>query len=228
MADQATTIQSEEEMLRHRHTIEALFGGSLVGGLVAGGAGILAIVGLAGLFPQALLAVATIGVGAAFLFEGAAIVARLSDLLHEVTEGRMQAVEMGAGTTAETLAGLVGVTLGILALLGVIPVILVPSAVIVYGAAMMIGAGANIRINELSAMHRQEHPMARNITHEAVRATTGLQVLAGIAAITLGILALATVDRLILSLVAMLGISVVFLLTDTAVASRMLSVLHRY
>ncbi len=228
MADQTTTIQAEAQTQQHRYTIEALFGGTLVGGLVAAGAATLAIIALAGLLPQLLLSIVTIGIGAAFLFEGAAIVSRLSDLLHEITEGRMQAAELGAGTTGETLAGIAGVALGILSVLGLIPGILVPSAPIVFRAALTLGAGANMRINELTTTFRQEHPMAQRVAHEAVRAATGIQVLAGLAAITLGILALAGIQPLILSLTAMLSVSVVFLLTDTAVAARMMTIFHRY
>lgn len=221
-----TTVVHEEHPEARRRTIEALFAGTLVGGLVAAGAATLAIIGLAGLFPGLLLSIATIGVGAAFLFEGAAIVARLSDLLYEVSEGKSEVAEIGAGTTGETLAGLAGVTLGILAILGVIPGVLIPCAVIIFGAALILGAGANMRINELTMAYRQEHPMARHIAREAVKGTTGLQVLAGLGAITLGILALSNIEPLTLSLVAVLGVSVAFLLTDTAVAGRMMTVFH--
>lgn len=228
MPDGTTVVHHEEHPEARRHTVEALFAGTLVGGLVAAGAATLAIIALAGLFPRLLVSVATIGIGAAFLFEGAAIMARLSDLLHEVTEGKSEAAELGAGTTGETLAGLAGVALGILAILGVIPEVLIPSAVIIFGAALVVGAGANLRINELAMGYREEHPMARRIAREAVRGTTGLQVLAGLGAITLGIVALAGVEPLTLSLVAMLGVSVVFLLTDTAVAGRMATIFHHH
>jgi len=60
-----------------------------------------------------------------------------------------------------------------------------------------------------------------------VLATTGLQVLVGLGAITLGIIALAGIVPLTLSLVAMLGVGVMFLLTNAAIAGRMLSVLQR-
>jgi hypothetical protein len=203
MPDGTTVVHHEEHAEEHRHTIETLFAGTLVGGLVAAGAAALAIIALAGLFPRLLVSVATIGVGAAFLFEGAAIVSRLSDLLYEVTEGKSEAIELGA-----------------------VPAILISSAAIIFGAGLVIGAGANMRINELTMGHREEHPMARSIAREAVKATTGLQVLAGLGAITLGILALAGVEPLTLTLVAMLGVAVVFLLTDTAVAGRMVTVFH--
>jgi hypothetical protein len=225
MPSETTAVAHGKDVDVHRHTIEAVFGGTLAGGLVAAGAATLAIIGLAGMFPQLLVSVATIGIGAAFLFEGGAIMARLSDLLHEVTEGRIQAAELGAGTTGETLAGFGGVALGILSTLGVIPEILIAVAAILFGAALIVGAGSNMRINEMAVAYRQEHPMAQRIAREVVRGTTGLQILVGLGAITLGILALNGVAPLVLGLVAMLGISGAFLLTDTAVAGRMWTVL---
>ena len=152
---------------------------------------------------------------------------RLSSLLHEATEGRVQMAELGAGTTGETLAGIAGIVLGILGILGVLPGVLIPSAAIVFGGALVIGAGANVRINDLVITYREEHPMARHIARQAVLATTGLQVLVGLGAITLGIIALAGIVPLTLSLVAMLGVGVMFLLTNAAIAGRMLSVLQR-
>ncbi len=224
MADHVSAIQAEEPMAAHRHRIEALLGGTLIGALVAAGAATLAIIALAGLFPQMLLDIAVIGVGAAFLFEGASIAAGLSDLLHELQEGKLQSGELVSGTTGETLAGMAGVALGILALLGVVPQILVPSAVMVFGVALMIGAGANVRLNALRAAHHEQHPLAQRVTHEAVRATASLQVLGGLAAITLGILALTGMETLTLSIVGMLSVSAVFLLADTAVAGRMMAI----
>jgi hypothetical protein len=226
MAEATTVVHQEEHVGQYRHTIEAVFGGTLAGGLVAAGAATLAIIGLAGMFPVLLVSVATIGVGAAFLFEGAAVISRLSDLLHVATEGRIQAAELGAGTTGETLAGFAGIALGILSILGVVPGVLIPAAAIVFGVALVLGAGTNMRINHLTVAYRQEHPIAQEVAREAVRATTGLQVLAGLGAITLGILALAAVEPLSLGLVAMLGVSAAFLLTDTAVAGRMLTIFN--
>jgi hypothetical protein len=228
MPDGTTVVHHEEEHVEERHTVEALFAGSMAGGLIAAGAAVLSIIGLAGAFPGLLVGIATLGVGGAFLFEGAAIMMRLTDLLHEVTEGAVETAELGVGTTGETLAGLAGIALGILSIVAVVPEILVPIAAIVFGAAFVMGAGTNVRISELTMGYREDHPMIRKVTREAVRGTTGLQVLVGLASITLGIIALAGATPLILSLVAMLADASAFLLTDTAVAGRMIAVFrHR-
>jgi hypothetical protein len=220
-----TTI-TEEHLQEERRTIESLLGGTVGGGIIAAAAVVLAIIGLAGVYPRWLLGVATIAVGISFLIEGAAIASRLSELLHEATEGRVQMSELGGGVTGETLAGIGGIVLGVLGILNVLPSVLLPIAAIVYGAGLVLGAGANVRINELVVVHREEYPMARRIIRQAVMATTGLQVLVGLGAVALGIIALAGEYPFALSLVAMLAVAGAFLLSDTAIAGRMVSVLR--
>ena len=214
----------EEEHLRRRE--EVALGGTTTSGLIAGVAAVLAIIGLAGLYPGWLVGISTIVLGISFLFEGGAIVARRSALLHEATEGRVQLAELGAGMTSEVLAGLVGIVLGILALATVLPAVLIPCAIILFGAALVFGSGANVRINDLAIAYRDEHPVARRVIREAVLATTGLQLLIGIGAITLGIVALVGIIPLALSLVAVLAIGGMFLLSNATIAGRMISILR--
>jgi len=221
------TIITEEHLQEERRTLEGLLGGTVGGGIIAIAGVVLAIIGLAGVYPRWLLSVATIAVGISFLIEGAAIAARLSDLLHEATGGRVQMNELGGGITGETLAGIVGIVLGILGALNVYPLVLLPVAAIIFGAGLVLGAGANIRINELVVVHREDHPMARNVIRQAVLATTGVQVLVGLAAVALGIIALAGDYPITVSLVAVLAIAGAFLLSDSAMAGRVMTVLRR-
>ncbi len=221
-----TTI-TEEHLHEERHAVETIIGGSIGGGIIAIAGIVLSIIGLADVYPRWLLAAATIAVGVAFLIEGAAIASRLADLLHEHTEGRVQMAELGTGTTAETLAGIVGITLGVLGALNVAPVTLLPIAAIVYGAAALLGSATNVSLSRLLAMHREENARAHQVMRQAVYATTGLQVLVGLGAIILGIIALASNYPFTLSLVAMLAVSGAFLLSDTAIASKMTAALRR-
>lgn len=221
-----TTSMTEEHLQEERRTLESLLGGTIGGAIVAITGVVLAIIGLAGVFPQWLLGAATIAIGISFLIEGATIASRLSDLLHEATEGRVQMSELGGGVTGETLTGIVGVVLGILGILNVAPGVLLPIAAIVYGAGLVIGAGANVRINELVAIHREDSATARRVIRQAVLATTGLQVLVGLGAIALGIIALAGEIPFTLTLVAMLAVAGSFLLSNTAIAGRVASVLR--
>jgi hypothetical protein len=222
-----TTI-TEEHLHEDRHTVETVLGGAIGGGIIAIAGAILAIIGLAGMESRWLLGVATIAVGVSFLIEGAAIASRLSDLLHETTEGRVQMSELGAGVTGETLAGVVGIVLGILGILNVYPLSLLPIAAIIYGAALILGAGANVRISEITFSHRESGAPARNVIRQAVLATTGFQILVGLGAVTLGIIALSGVYPLTLTLVAMLAVAGSFLLSNAAIASRLTAVLRRF
>lgn len=214
-------------MQEERRTIETLLGGTVGGGVVAVAGVVLAIIGLSGTYPRWLLGAATIAVGISFLIEGAAIASRLAELLHESTGGRVEMSELGSGVTGETLAGIVGVVLGVLGSLNVYPEVLLPVAAIVFGAGLILGAGANVRINELVVIHREDQAAARYAIRQAVLATTGLQVFVGLAAMTLGIIALASSYPITLGLVATLAVSGAFVLSDTAIAGRLLTVLRR-
>ncbi len=221
------TTVTEEHLREERRTVESIIGGTVGGGVIAIAGAVLAIIGLADVYPRFLLAASTIAVGISFLLEGAAIATRLSDLLEDATEGRVQMAELGTGTTAETLAGIVGIVLGILGALDVAPTTVLPIAAIVYGAAAILASGTNISLNDLVAMHHEEHARARRVIRQVVFATTGLQVLVGLGAIVLGIIALSGERPYTLSLVAMLAIAGAFLLSNTAIASRMTAVLRR-
>lgn len=221
-----TTI-TEEHLHEERRTVETILGGTIGGGIIALAGVVLAIIGLAGTYPRLLLGSATIAVGIAFLIEGAAIASRLAELVHESTKGRVEMSQLGSGITGETLAGIVGIVLGVLGSLNVYPGAVLPVAAIVYGAGLILGAGANMRINELVVVHREDEAVARHAIRQAVLATTGLQVFIGLAAITLGIIALASNYPITLSLVAILLVAGSFVLSDTAIAGRLLTILRR-
>ncbi len=223
MADVLTTQISDERAHEEKKTAEIVFSGTMAEEIAAGAAAVLAIIGLAGEAPGLLLSIAVIALGAALLFEGAAITSRFYELLSETTRNQLYAMELGTGMTAETMAGIFGITLGILSIFGLVPMILIPAAVVGIGGCLILGAGANVRLNALKALTPAQHPLVREIAREAVLATTGLQVLIGLGAATLGIIALTGVEPKILSEVAILGMSGSILLSGTALASRMLS-----
>ncbi len=192
-----------------------------------GGAGavVLAILALAGLLPAYLAAIATIAVGAALLFEGAAVAGRYRDLLKRVSENEIQATELGGGVSAESLGGLAGIALGILALLGVAPMALMSVAMIVLGGALLLSAGATSRLNHLQ-MRKNTSPMAQMVAREAVSTAAGTQVLAGAGAIVLGILAVQGIAALVLVDVAALALGASVLLSGTALGGKMIAALY--
>jgi hypothetical protein len=144
-------------------------------------------------------------------------------LLSEIGGSFLTATELGGGITAEFLAGAAGIALGILSILGIVPMVLLPAAIIVYGAALLLSSGATARLNSLAAARPEVHEIARHVAREAVFAAAGAQVLIGLSGVILGILALVGFTPLILSLVALPSLGSAVLLSGAAINSKMLS-----
>jgi len=164
-------------------------GGSIVEG--AGGIAVvvLAIISLAEAVPSsALIAIAVIVLGVALLAEGGAIAAEFSRLLGAGT-GTMSRIDLGGGMILEWLGGVALAALGILSLVGVVPGVLIPAAVITGGAVLMLSSGTLVEMNEFR-MRSTAFPEAyRGLLGASVSGAVAIQVLAGAAAIVLGILA---------------------------------------
>lgn len=207
-----------------RSTVQSLAGGS-VSEMVGGGAAIiLSIVALTGVLPVTLTAIGIIALGVALFLEGIAVAAGYRELIN-LRDSAGEEIELGGGLTAESLGGLAGIALGILALLGVDSTSLLAIAAIVLGGAVMLGAGVTARLNDLRVA-RHADPSAQRVAREAVFAATGTQLLVGIAAIVLGIVALQSETALVLVAVATLcmGFSIEF--AGSAISSRLASYLH--
>ena len=66
--------------------------------LLACGAVVLSILGIVGLFPMDLAAIAVIGLGAILLFQGANVVLRYGELLYEASpSSKVRAAELSRG-----------------------------------------------------------------------------------------------------------------------------------
>ena len=215
-----------EKVMEEQKTAKAVLGGSLAEGIVGGATIVLALIGLSGYSPQLMLSIATIALGAAFLFEGGAISMRFSKLLEETSRDRLDEAELGIGLTSEFLGGIAGVVLGILALLGLHPMILIPVAVIVFGSTLMFSTGVTVRLDALE-LEGAEATRLRRIAHEAVKAAAGAEFLLGLSAAVLGIIALAGVFPSTVSLVAVLIVGLTGFFTGAAITARMTSLFRR-
>jgi hypothetical protein len=200
---------------------EFLGGGSLAESVAGAGAMILAIVALSGVEVMYLAAIATIAMGAALLFEGAAIAAEYSRLISSSGD-TMSTLELGGGVTAESLGGIAGVVLGVLALLHVAPLTLMAIAVIVFGGTLIVATAANLRLKDLRLDGRRLDPRAHRTARAFVAATAGTQVLVGIGALVLGIIALQGIAPLTLAAIALLGLGAAVLLSGSALGAEML------
>jgi hypothetical protein len=192
----------------------------MASGIVAVIAGIFAIVGLAGIYPLSLVSLAAIGIGISFLLDGAAIVKRLAGLVQDATGEGARTAELGPGTTGETLAGITGIALGILAFSGIAPVVLTLCAAVVFGAALVIGSRARGSVHRIMGAYRVEHQMPRDTANQVFFGTTALQVLLGLSIFVLAIIGLGDVRPLTLSLVSMLLAAVALVLTNPVLVSR--------
>jgi len=206
--------------------MEFVAGGSMSETIGGAGACVLAIVGLSGLLPGYLAAIATVAAGAALFLEGGAILSRYSQLLRETMEHHGSTAAFEGGMSAESVGGLAVVALGILALVGVAPLMLMSIALIVLGGALLFGSATTSRLNALRISTGLSVPETHPIAREAVSAAAGAQVLIGIGVIVLGILAVVGVDPLKLVLVGLLAGGSAVLLSGSAISGKMVSGLH--
>jgi hypothetical protein len=192
-----------------------------VEGLIGAGALALAILGLVNILPFWMAAIATIAAGAAFLIEGITISSRMADLMESDKAGQFDITEVGGGVSAEYLAGLAGITLGILALFGIAPLPLMAIAVIAFGGALIMGSGATSRLNRFASI-TGANSNARIMAKEAVSTASGMQVLAGVGAVVLGIFALTDQPSLTFVLVGLLVSGAAGFLSGTALGGKLL------
>jgi len=205
-------------------TMSVVAGGSIAEAIGGVGAVVLAILGLVDLLPHEMAAIATMAVGVALLLEGIAVATRFSDLLSGTGRSLSDAVKLGGGMGAEFLGGVAGGILGLLALLDIVPMTLTTIAVIVFGTSLLLSSGATYRLDSLaSKLGQKTLTGAQMLTGVAA---SGVQVLVGIAGITLGIIALVGISPMILTLVGLLSIGAAVLISGGAVSSTVASVMQ--
>jgi len=203
-----------------RKTLKFLTAGSS-GEAVAGAAAVvLAILGLVGVLPLYMVSIAAICIGAAMFQEGTAIASQFKELEEHINgSDEKTKVALGGGMGFQVLGGIAGIVLGILALIGVATTVLVAVAAIVMGGSLLLGAGATERLDKARLQWElPPEPKSRWIRDSVIDAA-GLEVLAGLASVTLGIIALSGVFPIILVLVAELSIGGAVLLAGAAIAT---------
>ena len=213
------TDYAERTVASHESMAKTVATGAGAEAIAGGAALVLAILGLAGIYPMILASIAVIAAGAAFLFEGAAVAARHRRLALEAGGGE---AEIETGMSAEIIGGLAGIALGILALIGIETVPLLVISAIVFGGTLLFGSPAVYRSSQAEPGNR----MTDMILRQTTAASAGAQALVGIGAITLGILALVGIVSQALVLVAVLSIGGAALLSGGALTSKMVSLLY--
>lgn len=176
----------------------------------------LSIIALAGTAPEFLLAIATVVFGAALLIEGTSITTE-----YAMAESFGSLGVATGGLAAVFLAGLTGIILGVLALLGIHAAVLASAAVIVFGVALLMNTSSMLNLFALKASGGSGFLMG-----SAVGAASA-QALAGVAAIVLGILSIAGNQPQALNLVALLVLGAAILVTGNGMSNAAISIFSR-
>ncbi|MEJ2107271.1 MAG: hypothetical protein P8X48_08075 [Acidiferrobacteraceae bacterium] len=208
----------------HRDVEHAVVSGSSTEAVAGAAALVLAILGLAQISPRLMIAISSIALGAALILDGATIAAEYSRILASSGNGAIKNVELGGGLSTQIGGGVAAVVLGVLALLNLDATTLMAIATIVLGSTLVFSSGVSTRLNALKIEGSGDHDLAKRVAREALTAAIGTEVLVGLGAAVLGILALVGIDPTTLILVAMLALGASILLTGSAVVGRMMSI----
>jgi hypothetical protein len=185
----------------HEWTFTKLAGGSITEAIGAIGTVVLAIVGLAGLDPRLLASIATIVFGAAMLTQGVAY---------------QGAYEMAGRSSTAFFAGVAGIVLGILALFNTAAQTLLPAALIVFGASILLASFGSPSVRSVVGGGSAS-------TFAGVSSWSGGELMVGVAAVTLGILAVIGLSSMVLTLVGLLALGVALLFRGFAAGNAAIS-----
>lgn len=225
---QVTRPAGGESVQEEETAAKVVASGSYVAGLCGLGAVVLTILGLSGMSPTPLCSVAVICAGAGLVFEGGAISAKYHDIIAAAGGGKKKATEVESGMSSEMLGGIAGIVLGILALIGMVPIVLIEVSAIVFGATLLAASGSQRSLNQMRNPGYAD-PHAEHVAQEMVATSTGADVLIGLGAIVLGILGLvgiASHSGPVLALVAILAVGVAELFSGGAISKRMGTIFH--
>jgi len=126
-------------------------------------------------------------------------------------------------------AGVAGIVLGILALVGIHPAVLTAIAAIAFGSALLFSSNAVRRLHTLKQAvlpAREWSSGGEVLAAEMAYGSTAMQALAGLAAIVLGILALILANSGVLTLTALVVLGAAVVLTGSAASDAVLSLMR--
>jgi hypothetical protein len=185
---------------------------------------VLAIIGLTGIHSDILASIATIVFGAALLIQAGTMLSEYANVMYP-TGGSEAASEFSGGSVAALfLVGAAGIVLGILALLGIYPMVLTSISAIAFGAGLVVSSNAVWHLQVLKRMSlisREAQDWrfgSQMLAGEMAVGSAGTQALAGLAALILGILAVVGTYPGYLTLVALLVVGATVVLTGSALS----------
>lgn len=205
---------------------------STVGPMTEGAAGIavigLTILGLAAISSGVLTAVAAIVIGVGLLIESANTGIEYSKVMARGVQGAaVETAELGADVTVELLGGITGIVLGVLTLLSAgTAMALLPAALIVFGGALLLAGFSATTIQSVRGIESATGAPMITMQSELAPAR-GLQVLIGVAAIVLGILAFVVASGPTLLMVGFLIVGAALLATSANFTQSFIKLLSR-
>ncbi len=178
---------------------------------------VLAIIALAGVHPVILLSIAVIVFGATLLIQGGTLVSEYESIMFPVGATGVSPEQLGVGGLATLfLVGVAGIVLGILALLGIVAETLTAVSVIAFGASLLLSSNSVRQLSMLQTTSGAPRAGAERLAGEMATGSASIQMLAGLAAIVLGILAVAGVNQNVLMLSALIVLGGSIILTGSA------------
>jgi hypothetical protein len=203
----------------------AAYGGLIdaIGGIAVA---VLAIIGLTGFDAERMAGIATIVLGAALLIQGGTILSEYAQVYQAAGAAPASDRVGGDGLAAMFVVGAGGLVLGVLALLGLVPVAMTAIAVIAYGSASVLSSSSVRQLHMLQTHNLQmvsSHTGHELLAGQMASGSAGIQLLTGLTATVLGILAVAGHDPVLLTLTALLVLGVTVLLTGSALSGLVLS-----
>jgi len=191
-----------------------------LGLLTEGAAGIavivLAVIALAGTSSGTLASIVTIVVGVGLMVQAFNSAADNSKV---TTANATPIPDLGGEVLVDGLSGITGIILGILALVGINPPYLVPSALIVFGGALLL-SGA-IGLPATTSQSAVPGGQTQVVSYQRSAAASGMEILIGIAAIVLGILSLIFVGSWVLALVGFIAVGAALLMVSATFSATM-------
>jgi hypothetical protein len=182
---------------------------------------VLAVIALAGVHPEIITPIAIIVFGAALLIQGGTMLSEYASVIFPAGSMSSSAEHFGGGSLSILfLVGVAGIVLGVLALLGIAADILTPVAIIAFGSALLLSSNSVRQLYMLQTSTRSVAPRAGTemLAGEMASGSAGIQMLAGLAAIVLGILAVVGISQNILMLSALIVLGATIVLTGSALS----------
>jgi hypothetical protein len=227
-------VQTEElamaigyaESLESRSAQAAAYGGLIdaIGGVATV---ILAIIALTGFNQPMMAAIATIVFGGALLIQAGTILSEYAHAIHPAASAVATEERFGSGgLSVMFLVGAAGIVLGVLALLGIASSALTAVAVIAFGSALVLSSSSVKQLYSLQSAStaRATTPSGSELlADEMASGSAGIQLVVGLTAIVLGILAVAGSNPDLLTIVALLVLGASLVLTGSTLSGLVLS-----